>query len=460
MACFLRYCVFGLLSLSVLTAHASRTIVVEPGQLVRTYGSAPFQFSDSRNWNATVSTQSGASVKVPVKATGGYSPAKIAGALKNLLKMHPGKVAGTALAAYLIEQMPGTSFIGGVPHIATGEPPPSTFACTTGVPCWTASHHGDGQNVCTRPSPKQAFECSAAMRSYSTTVQKTGMLNGDSLTLYYYSQTCPDVMNGCSHFNVYSVNTYNSHLCPSGTTFKSATKTCDNQPVPLPFTDADYDAFTAPVQSLPPNIWQNDLGPLIGDNIPATFDGPDQTDFTGPPSVDLPSTTTTSVDAGTGQTTVIESLPSLQFEYSSNPNTITSTPTTVTNTYQNGNLTNTTTTTTNTTTTTTPTPVAEIPTDCEFMPTVCAFIEWVKTPFNEEDPDLSELIADEDFEKEINFSSNATCPGPSMISTSHGDFEFSWEPGCQWAGMIKPLIIIAALVAAIFINLGTARGPE
>ena len=94
------------------------------------------------------------------------------------------------------------------------------------------------------------------------------------------------------------------------------------------------------------------------------------------------------------------------------------------------------------------------------MPTVCSFIDWVKTPFNEEEPDLSELIADEDFEKEINFSSNATCPGPSMISTSYGDFEFSWDPACQWAGMIKPFFLIAALISAIYISLGAIRGSD
>jgi len=91
------------------------------------------------------------------------------------------------------------------------------------------------------------------------------------------------------------------------------------------------------------------------------------------------------------------------------------------------------------------------------MPTVCAFIDWVKQPFTEQAPDFSDLIDDQDFSESITIAGNATCPAPTMIETNLGSFEFSWQPACTWAGMIKPLVIIAALIAAIYITLGVAR---
>jgi len=151
-------------------------------------------------------------------------------------------------------------------------------------------------------------------------------------------------------------------------------------------------------------------------------------------------------------------MPSIQFKYSPSPLSVTATPTSTTTTYQNGikTSTSTTTTTTNNTTTVTP-PKIEVPTDCAFMPTVCSFIDWVKQPFTEEAPDFSDFIDDEDFSDSITIPGNATCPAPTMIETNLGSYEFSWQPACTWAGMIKPLVIIAALIAAIYISLGVAR---
>jgi hypothetical protein len=452
-----RYCFLGLLFVSQL-ANAQRTVIPAPSEFVRTYGSQPFQFSDSRNWNATVSTQAG-SAQIPVKASKGFTPSKIVGAAKNLLKVHPAKIAGTALALYLIDQLPGTSFIDGVPHRSSGQTTASNFVCTNGVPCWNSTYHGTGDNSCTKPSPLAAFQCSAALRGWSTTVAATGIISGDPNRVYYNSTSCPGNVSGCAHFNVVPVFSGYSWGCPSGTTYDSVKRECRTAAQPLPFVDADYDAFVTPVNNLPPDLWSSDLGPLIGENTPATFDGPDFQDFTGPPSIDLPTvTSTTTTPSGT---TVTETMPSIQLDYSSNPDAITATPTTTTNTYENGTQTSTTTTTTNTTETSSPTiELPEVPTDCEFMPTVCAFIDWVKTPFDDPEPDLSDILADEDFTKNVEFASNATCPAPAVIDTAFGSFNMSWEPGCQWAGMIKPFILMAALLSAIFIAMGAVRGGD
>uniref|UniRef100_UPI0039C65557 virulence factor TspB C-terminal domain-related protein n=1 Tax=Umezakia ovalisporum TaxID=75695 RepID=UPI0039C65557 len=168
-------------------------------------------------------------------------------------------------------------------------------------------------------------------------------------------------------------------------------------------------------------------------------------------------THTTTLDNVSGNTTVVESIPTHHFEYGSQPLSVTSHTTTITNTYVNGQQTSSTTTSNQTENPVTSPVATETPTDCAFMPTVCAFIEWVKTPFNEQAPELGDFIENEDFEREFNMPGNATCPAPMIISTSKGGYEFSWDPACQWAGLIKPFIIIGALILAIMINLGSFR---
>lgn len=447
----LRYCIVGFFSLSVLTAHAQRTVIPNPSEFVRTYGAEPFQFSDSRNWNATISTQSGARVNVPVVSSNGYTPARIANAVKNLIKSHPLKIAGTGVGLYLINQLPGASF-----DPLTGQPLITPHLVTSGY-----SWQPYITNATVQPTQRYSTEREACIRVVGS--ESSG--NSWTLGIQYHSATqrgCTRVWNpavcpGCGTQTI-GTATRTTLNCPNG--IDEQTSTCRTSPItPIPLTDPQLDQLVSSVPNMTPQHWA-DLGPLLYDNIPATFDGPDFQDFTGPSSIQLPSTTTTSTNPSNGEVTIVESLPSLQLDYSSSPNSITSTPTTVTNTYQNGNLTNTSTTTTNTTTTTTPTPVAEIPTDCEFMPTVCAFIEWYRQPFDEEEPDLSDIIADDEFSETYVFSGNAQCPPPANISTVFGDFEFSYQPACQWAGMIKPLIIMAALLSAIFINLGSVRGND
>lgn len=444
---FLRYCVFGLLSLSVLTAHAQRTVIPNPSEFVRTYGAEPFQFSDSRNWNATISTQSGARVNVPVVSSNGYTPARIANAVKNLIKSHPLKIAGTGVGLYLINKLPGASF-----DPITGQP---LFTQTGSIMPMGSGPSDYFWMAQENPFPRSS-SVEGACRAFVATKSSGQILRSHTVSQQSGGGTCtwgPATMDWITYNT--SISRHGTQ-CPTGGTLNAAVGACFGI-TQTPLTPAQLDQVVSHVPTITPQHWA-DLGPLIFDNIPATFDGPDFQAFSGPPSIDLPSTTTTSTNPSTGQTTVVESLPSIKLDYSSSPNSITSTPTTVTNTYQNGSLTNTSTSTTNTTTTTTPTPAPEIPTDCEFMPTVCAFIEWYRQPFDEEEPDLSELITDEDFEKEITFASNATCPPPANIDTAFGSYALSYEPGCQWASMIKPFILIAALISAIYISLGSYRG--
>ena len=94
MASFLRYCIFGLISLSSLTVEAARTVIVQPGQLTPTYGPGigGDAFIDGRDWNATISDQKGNRHTVPVVREKKYSWPSFRGALKNALKVNPGQL--------------------------------------------------------------------------------------------------------------------------------------------------------------------------------------------------------------------------------------------------------------------------------------------------------------------------------------------------------------------------------
>lgn len=445
---FLSYCLVGLLSFSVLTAQAARTVVVQPGELLPTYGPGigPDAFIDSRDWNATISDQKGTRHSVPVVREKKYSWPSFRGALKNALKVNPGQLAVTGVVAGLLA---GVDYVFENSQLQRKVPGDSAPLNSYK---WKVSGNGLTAEAST---PLAAFEDVASRFCWDP---------WENCTVINYVRSSPTAANAVVRRN-YKDNLSNTQewgfsasaegTCPAGYTVIADGSCRSDNPQLVPVVDSDLDGL---VSGISDPSFAADAAPDILSSVPGSFDYPDSETFGGPNSIDLPGEITTTTNPTTGDTTVVESLPSIQLEYGTSPLSITSTQTTVTNTYQNGTQTSTSVSTE--TNTSVETPAAEIPTDCDFMPTVCSFIDWVKTPFNEEEPDLSEFISDEDFEREINFSSNASCPGPSMIATSHGTYEFSWEPACQWAGMVKPLVIIAALIAAIFINLGMARGNE
>jgi hypothetical protein len=440
MASFFRYCLFGLLSFSVLTAEAARTVIVQPSELLPTYGPgvSPNAFIDSRNWNATVSDQSGARHSVPVVRQKGYTFPTFRNALKNGLKLNPGQLVASgvlagALAAVDWVMSPDNTQLQKGSSTILGYP-----ATSIGLVDWWP------QGICEYRTPDQTINKSTLI-NYQGTQYSVIVLQATSSPPAGYAgpANCTQTWNGYTHIAGQWPRAY---WAPFEGSVPSTYE---------PLVDSDYDpfvsGFTDPSQAA-------DIAPHILDSVPGSFDYPDSETFTGPSSIDLPGTTTTTTNPTTGDTTVVENIPSLQLEYANSPLSITSTETNITNTYENGTQTSTSTTTE--TNTNIDSPPSEVPTDCDFMPTVCSFIDWVKTPFNDPDPDLSGILADEDFTKNIDFASNATCPSPSVIDTTFGSFNLSWEPGCQWAGMIKPFILMAALLSAIFIAMGAVRGGD
>lgn len=438
MARFLCACLVGLLSLSVLTAQAARQKpVVRPASAQDVFVKGGTTLDIDRHWGEILDVPGGRTT-LPVTHKSGYSFARVGGMIKTAINSNPAKYAATAAVTYLISQLPGASF-----DPQTGELLKSPDASTTLV-YWTTDakpgfRYTEALAACkaSHGFPQSYF--SAAVAPYTT-------LNCHGT--YQLGDPGPQV----------AIVKQATQNCPNGYTGTS----CNSQPLPaVPFAPSDFDQLVSNVPNFSPELW-GEIGPMLLSDIPATFDGPDSLAFDGPASVTGTPTITTTLDQVSGTSTVVESTPVHNFDFSTNPLSITTTTTTTNNTYQNGTLVSTTTQTQGQPSTEVSEVPAqlEIPTDCDFMPTVCSFIDWVQTPFNGEEPDLSQFIADEDYTKDFNVNSNASCPAPAILETAFGSFELSYEPACMWAGMIKPFVLMAALISAIFISLGAIRGSD
>lgn len=426
MASFLRssFLVLAALLFS-LEVSAARQVIPEPGEVQRAWvpGTGPSAFVDSRDWNATVSTQSGSRVQLPVNAKRSYGWPKWAAGAKSFVKSSPQQAAAAAGMAGIFAAVDWVMDQGQFKRPADA---------TT---CYHAYYGGTGMSTqCTFQNPTDA--CKALYNMSGVSYSSAGALAGGGC--YYHHPT-------------------QSPSYRTGGFWKQ--EQVDPSTLPrVPVTDSEIDNLIDGVRD--PNI-AAESAPDIELNVPGSFDYPDGFEFSGPQSIDLPGVVTTSTDASTGSTTTTEILPSVHFDYGTNPWSVTPTDKTTKNTYKDGTKTN-----TEESVSTDPQrpggvtvspPKVEIPTDCDFMPTVCKFIDWVKQPFEEEEPDLSELIGDDDFTKSVTFSGNSSCPGPTTINTAFGTQVFDWTPGCEWAAMLKPLIILGALLAALYISLGLGR---
>ncbi|WP_170799416.1 virulence factor TspB C-terminal domain-related protein [Stutzerimonas stutzeri] len=458
----------GLVVLAVVlySLQVTAAPVVRPASTTDVFKKGGQTLDINRHWGEILDVKptpsTSAKVNIPVRLTESFGWARVGQWVKNGIKAHPGKIAATAGVMWLIDQIPGASFdpVTGLPMSPAKPGAPLTGVASSSDIGWAVA--GSSHKRYTARAACEATYPVGTWLMHQTANPPTQMqvasyiISGTGDT----SVTCHLMASNAAYGPIRSDTVLRSGTsCPTGSVYSSTDRACSTQTPAMPMTDAELDGLVSNVPNMPEHLWDSGLGPDLA-SIPGTFDGPDSVGFSGPSSIDLPATRTTSTDSVSGNTTVVESLPSIRFDYGTNPLSITPSTSTTTNTYTNGQLqssttTNTQTNTNNSTVVTTPAP--EVPTDCAFMPTVCAFIDWVKQPFTEQAPDFSDLIDDEEFSESITISGNATCPAPTMIDTNLGSFEFSWQPACTWAGMIKPLVIIAALIAAIYISLGVAR---
>jgi len=103
-----------------------------------------------------------------------------------------------------------------------------------------------------------------------------------------------------------------------------------------------------------------------------------------------------------------------------------------------------------------PEPVAiEIPTDCDLIPFVCAWLEWYRGWLTEEPPPIPESvipIEEPDFDLWPT-ATEGSCPPPHQFSVFGQSVEVSYQPWCDLAILIAPLLMALGWLFASYIVL-------
>ncbi|MBN8261020.1 MAG: hypothetical protein J0L59_01690 [Xanthomonadales bacterium] len=99
---------------------------------------------------------------------------------------------------------------------------------------------------------------------------------------------------------------------------------------------------------------------------------------------------------------------------------------------------------------------SELPAFCEWAKVVCDFIDWYKAPPEETTPVKPEW--DEDVAEQQEFTpgiaDDGSCPAPESVSVWGTDLEFSYQPVCDLAVMLRPVVILGGLILSAFILAG------
>lgn len=101
-----------------------------------------------------------------------------------------------------------------------------------------------------------------------------------------------------------------------------------------------------------------------------------------------------------------------------------------------------------------PVPI-EIPTDCDLIPFVCAWLEWYRGWLTEEPPPIPESvipIEEPDFDLWPT-ATEGSCPPPYQFSVFGQSVEVSYQPWCDLAILIAPLLMALGWLFASYIVL-------
>jgi len=445
-----RYCLCWFLFASPLALAADRVIVVEPSQLQKTYtpGSGAYAFNDSRSWSEPVSVQSGR-VNLPVKTDRKFTWASFRNGLKNALKVNPASIMLNATVAGAV------GAVGYLIDSNTGKLSKNLSGPASYTPTGTDFYFRAPNSTTARTSAEAAALDQVLYGGYvGPTIGACSVFAVQNPTILHCSYSATNPYNGQPSSGLVTVYRYGS-TCPAGTTASTSTVGGCVAGGIQPLTDAEFtslgDSFTSPADAAA-------IAPDVISAVPGSYDYHDGYEFSGPPSLQgEPVITTTTTPTGTEVSTTT---PSYNFDYSSNPLSITTTTNSTTKVYNNGTLVSTTNTTNaGTVNPVQPAPELEIPTDCEFMPTVCAWLDWFKTPAPMPEPDMPQVVDDE-FRQEYTVSFGGSCPAPRTVDTQFGTLSLSWQPLCDLASIIRYLVIASASLYAAFIGLGISRGSN
>lgn len=99
----------------------------------------------------------------------------------------------------------------------------------------------------------------------------------------------------------------------------------------------------------------------------------------------------------------------------------------------------------------------EFPNFCEWASVVCSAIDWLREPPEpSQDVDMPEV----DLPGPSGWVSSlgqGSCPAPHIINLNLGTQVYEWDPWCDLAARIKPLVIASAAFAALLILAGVSR---
>lgn len=101
-------------------------------------------------------------------------------------------------------------------------------------------------------------------------------------------------------------------------------------------------------------------------------------------------------------------------------------------------------------------PTLEIPTDCDLIPFVCAWLEWYRGWLTEEPPPIPEVAVPIEDLSDFNpwpTSVSGSCPPPYQFSVFGKPVEVSYQPWCDLAVLIAPLLMGLAWLFASYIVL-------
>lgn len=435
-----------------LTVEAARKIpVVRPASAQDTFvkgaGTANQKTLDiDRHWGEVIDVPPGRTT-LPVTQKSKYNFTRIKGILKNSIKLHPGRYLATAAGAYLLAQMPDADWDGFKLQRKTSEGNP--------IPIdqygWVAGNFCQGKKF---PSVQALSDCAVAERQadmgrYGWTIS----VDRIETVTYQLKRVYLGQRNSSGSYiaTSFAIATQQG-TCPPPA-YVAGDSCLTGGPTYSPFAEADYDKLVSGIEGLDNSHW-GEIGPKLVEEFPASFDGPDGEEFTGPPSYQgQPTTTTTSRTNPDGSTSIdlSEKTTRYDFNYNTNPTSITLTTTTTTNNYTNGVKTGTT---TETDASTKPEEQPKEKIDCELMPTHCKWIDWTKEPPPAfEETDLP--VEDVDKPASVSVGPSGSCPPPKVISgegiQGFKSFEFKFDPVCDLFSILRPIVIGVCSLVACFI---------
>ncbi|PRH83165.1 hypothetical protein C6N40_03095 [Arenimonas caeni] len=100
----------------------------------------------------------------------------------------------------------------------------------------------------------------------------------------------------------------------------------------------------------------------------------------------------------------------------------------------------------------------DFPNFCSWASVVCELADWLRLDTEGDDPDPEVPVIEPD--TSVSWSSGfsgGSCPAPVSVEVMGADVDFSYQPLCDLAVYIKPIVLAAAALMAVLIIGGFRR---